>query len=255
MKNPIHLLISALLAAILFWGCDSLGKSDSTVSPQTGTGGSLARFAITGNSLYIVNGTTLGVYDISSPGDPKNAGSRHLGFGIETVYPYRDHLFIGASDGMYIFDNSNPLDPLLLTKYWHMQSCDPVVVQDQYAYVTLRSGTTCRTGISTSSLDVVDISDISSPKMIHTQSMRTPYGLGVSGNHLFVCDGDNGLKMYSISNPAVPELKKSYNDVPAYDVIVRNANALIVTGRNGLYQYSFSDDSENLQLLSRIPVL
>lgn len=243
---------SVILSFVLFLfaGCDSQ-KNDS-LSPQNGTGGSMARFAITGNTLYIVSRQSLEVYDITDGASPVKSSRKDIGIGIETIFPYQNYLFVGGSNGMYIFDNKTPGNPSLLSTYTHIQSCDPVVAQGKYAYVTLRNGTTCRRFASQSSLDVVDISNPALPKMVHSQPMDAPYGLGVSGNKLFVCEGDKGLKMMDISKPDVPVQKHYYTDVPSYDVIALE-NRLIVTGKNGLFQYSYADN-DSLQLLSKIEV-
>lgn len=254
MKKLIPLLFLGLAAVglmLLLNACDN--KADSAPSPQTGTGGSMARFAITDNTLYIVSKQSLEVYDIKEGGNPSKAVTKNLGIGIETIFPYQKNLFIGAVDGMYIFNNTTPANPEFLTKYTHVMSCDPVVVQGRYAYVTLRAGMNCRPGGTFSSLDVVDIGDPAKPQMVHSQRVDSPYGLGVSGNKLFVCEGDNGFLMMDITDPKVPVQKVFFQDVPAYDVIVRD-NLLIVTGKEGLYQYKY-DDSDSLEYLSKIPVL
>lgn len=255
MKKLIPFLFLALAAAglmLLLNSCDK-GFNDSAPGPQTGTGGSMARFAITGNTLYIVSKQSLEVYDINDGGNPSKAVTKNLGVGIETIFPYQKNLFIGAMDGMYIYNNATPDNPVLLSKYTHVLSCDPVVVQGKYAYVTLRAGVNCRPGGSFSSLDVVDISDPKNPLMVNSQRMDSPYGLGVSGNKLFVCEGDRGFRVMDITDPKVPVQKLFFQEVPAYDVIVEN-NQLIVTGKEGLYQYKY-DDSDSIEYLSKIPVL
>lgn len=243
----------ALLVALMFWGCDA-GSRSADVSPgmQTGVGGSMARFAITGNTLYIVTKQSLEVYDITQPDQPSKTTKRDLGVGIETIFPYKNNLFIGANNGMYIFDNSEPNAPRQLSFYSHIQSCDPVVVQGNYAYVTLRNGTTCRQFASLSSLDVVDISNLSSPRLLTSLNMESPYGLGVDGNRLFVGEGSKGLKLFDISDPVKPILKEFRSDIPTYDVIPYRST-LIITGEKGIFQYRY-DDKDQFDLLSKIPV-
>lgn len=255
MKKLIPLLFLglAVIGLILILNACSADSSDSAPSPQTGAGGSMARFAITDNMLYIVSRQSLEVYDIHDGGNPVKAVTQNLGVGIETIFPYQKNLFVGAMDGMYIYNNSNPKAPELLSKYTHVLSCDPVVVQGQYAYVTLRAGVNCRPGGSFSSLDVVDIGDPARPQMVGSQRMESPYGLGVSGNKLFVCEGDKGLRVMDITDPKLPVQKQFFQQIPAYDVIARN-NHLIVTGKQGLYQYKY-DTSDSLEYLSKIPVL
>ncbi len=243
-----------VVTAALFWGCDGgLGySSDLAPGGQNGVGGSMARFAITGNTLYIATRQSLEVYDIGQPAAPNKVTKRDLGVGIETIFPYENNLFIGANNGMYIFDNSDPRAPRQLSFYSHIQSCDPVVVQGDYAYVTLRNGTNCRQFASASSLDVVDISNLSSPRLLNSTAMESPYGLGVDGNRLFVGEGSKGLKEYDISNPALPVLKIFRTDIPTYDVIPYRST-LIVTGEKGIYQYRY-DQQDQFDLLSKIAV-
>ncbi|GHB65193.1 LVIVD repeat-containing protein [Persicitalea jodogahamensis] len=247
-------LVALLVTSGLIWGCSS-GLDSANVSPgsQTGVGGSMARFAITGNTLYIATKQSLEVYDITQPDQPVRTTRRDLGVGIETIFPYKNNLFIGSNNGMYIFDNSDPKAPRQLSFYSHIQSCDPVVVQGNYAYVTLRNGSTCRQQFNTlSSLDVVDISNLSNPRLMTSINMESPYGLGVDGNRLFVGEGSRGLKLFDISDPLKPVLKEFRSDIPTYDVIPYRST-LIITGEKGIFQYRY-DDRDQFDLLSKILV-
>ena len=82
--------------------------------------------------------------------------------------------------------------------------------------------------------------------------MDSPYGLGVDGNRLFVGEGSRGLKLFDISNPALPVMKEFRSDIPTYDVIPYRST-LIVTGEKGIYQYRY-DAKDQFDLLSKIPV-
>jgi hypothetical protein len=253
MHTDMYKALFTLLGILsILVGCAT--DQSSNITPQPGQGGSMARFAITGDALYIVDHQSLIYYDITNPADPTKKGQKSLDMGIETIFPYQDNLFVGASDGMYIFENKNPLSPQLLSRFRHVLACDPVVAQDNYAYVTLRSGTECRNGINSSSLDVVDISDLTSPKLVSSTALSSPYGLGVSGKTLFVCEGDNGLRIFNLEDPSNPVLKTFHKEIPAYDVIVRNSESLIVTGKKGLYQFSFGEAESDFNQLSLIPV-
>jgi len=248
------LLYAAVVTAIwsLVLACSTDKSADILPNSQSGIGGSMARFAIVGNALYCVLPDKLQVYDISAPDNPIAKEYVMLNFGLETIFPYKDNLFIGASDGMYIFDNRQPNSPSLLSRYTHVQSCDPVVVQEKYAYVTLRGGVNCRQFTSLSSLDVVDVSDLKNPRLVHTQPMESPYGLGVDGAQLFVCEGNNGLKVFDISKPEQPILKETLKDVKSFDVIPLS-KTLLVTGDGGFYQYRYQQ-GEKLELLSKISI-
>jgi hypothetical protein len=250
--GTIAIIFAAIICLSAGCGSDSASADIAPSNSQTGTGGSMARFAIVGNALYCVLPNQLQVYDISIPTDPAPKNPVALSMGLETIFPYKNNLFIGANDGMYIFDNSQPETPKLLSRFTHVQSCDPVVVQNNYAYITLRGGSNCRRFATQSSLDVVDISNLANPRLIHTQPLTTPYGLGVDGSQLFVCEGDNGLKIFDITKPELPTLKQTMASVKSFDVISLN-KTLLVTGDGGFYQYDYSDVSK-LELLSKIPI-
>ncbi|MBD2754201.1 LVIVD repeat-containing protein [Spirosoma validum] len=245
MKSTLYVL----LTLVVLMACEK-GSSDS-MSPGAGVGGSTARFTISGNTLYTVSNTALQTYDISASDNPKKGANVSLGFGVETIFPYRNNLFIGTQTGMFIYDIVQPGSPKQVSLYTHIQSCDPVVAQGNYAYVTLRSGTTCR-NTAFNSLDVVDISNLSSPKLLRSYPMKNPHGLGVDGTFLFVGEGDYGLRVMDISDPTSVREIQYFDSVKAYDVIPTQKR-LIVTGPDGIYQYGYADRTQ-LKLLSKIAV-
>lgn len=229
------------------------GINATTTAP--GQGGSMARFTIASHYLYCIDNNAMNLVDISDARSPVIWNKLNIGFNIETIFPYGNKLFIGSRNGMYIYDNSNPSSPVLLSQYSHVTSCDPVVVEGGYAYVTLRSGTPCQ-GF-TNELEVINISNPSQPTLVKQYPMYNPHGLGIDKGILFICDGDAGLKVYDASdiNAIDKHLLKHYGSVQAYDVIpVGSANVLIMIGNDGLYQYDYSN-VENIQLLSEIPVI
>lgn len=221
--------------------------------PGSGKGGSMARFTIVDHYLYTIDHSTLRVFDISNPESPLTGKDLSLGWGIETIFPYKENLFIGAQNGMHIIDNSTPSDPSLLSTYAHITSCDPVVVEDDFAYVTLRSGSECQ-GF-TNQLDVINISDLLNPQLIKSYPMENPHGLGINQNTLFICEGEYGLKIFNTEDKLQinENLLAHFKDLHAYDVIP-NGNTLILIGKDGLYQYDY-EDLENIKLMSFLPVV
>lgn len=216
----------------------------------SGVGGSMARFTIVDDFLYAVDERNLNLFNITIPSDPVFFKEVAIGFDIETIFPYNNVLFMGAQNGMYIYDNSDPANPAQLTVYTHVNSCDPVVVEGNYAYVTLRSGNACQ-GF-TDQLEVIDISNLSSPQLVETYSMHNPHGLGIDNGTLFICDGTDGLKIYDASDiHAIDQnLLHHFSGITAYDVIPFSKRLLMV-GPDGLYQYDYSD-LDNVYLVSMI---
>jgi hypothetical protein len=218
----------------------------------TGKGGSMARFTIAGNHLYTISLSDLQVFDISIAAEPQEGKKINLGWGIETIFPYNDKLFIGSNTGMHIYDNSNPTAPQHLSTYAHVRSCDPVVVEGNLAWVTLRSGNTCD-GF-TNQLEVLDISNARSPKLLKVYPMQNPHGLGIDRSTLFLCEGEFGLKIFDVKDHLKIDenLKAHFKDHDAYDVIPLGSSLLLI-GKDGLYQYDYSD-IDQVKFLSKIPV-
>jgi hypothetical protein len=229
----------------------------SSSSGGTGVAGSMARFSLISNHLYVVDNTTMTVLSLANPLAPSEVNEINLGWGIETIFPYEDKLFIGSNSGMFIYDNSNPANPTFLSAFAHARACDPVVVKDNYAYVTLRDGTTCQ-GFN-NQLDLVDITDLLNPVLEKTYPMDNPHGLAIRNNTLFICEGDSGLKSFDITDPlAIDEnLLDHETNLFAFDAIALPVpgyeNTVMVIGEEGFYQYNY-DDPTNLKLISLIRV-
>jgi hypothetical protein len=236
---------------VMYDGYMELSNAGKTVSGVSGSGvgmgGSMARFAITGNVLYAVGDNTINVFDISDRVKPKKFSGVGAWWGIETMFLADKYMFLGTTTGMVIFDISIPLNPVYVSFYSHVTSCDPVIVDGDIAYVTLRSGTVC--GGTASSLDVVDINPITSPSLLQTYAMVNPYGLGKDGDLLFVCDGTEGLKIYNASDylTITQHLLYNYPSLKAYDVIPFGS-VLMMIGDDGLYQYDYSDPADIHQI-------
>ncbi|MGA1545239.1 MAG: LVIVD repeat-containing protein [Saprospiraceae bacterium] len=224
--------------------------SESANGGGTGEGGSLARFKMVGDYLYIVDWHNINIVKISNLEKPEVLESVFAGFDIETIFNRGQHLFLGSRSGMYIYDISTPEKPDFVSEFQHGTACDPVVVDDQYAYVTLRGGNDC--GATERGLYIIDISDLKKPFEVKSYAMEGPYGLGIKDNLIFICDGEAGLKVYNKANVLDLKLVNHFADIQTYDVIPLNEHLLMV-GDNHLYQYEYLDD--HIQLLSSFSLL
>jgi hypothetical protein len=231
-------------------GGGNIASLNSSAPTGAGTGGSMARFTIVNNHLYTVGMSMLDVFDISNTSDPQRGNSINAGWLIETIYPFKDKLFIGSQQGMFIYNISNPANPQKEGQFTHARSCDPVIADGNYAYVTLRSGTECQ-GF-TNQLDVVKISNIADPVLEKTYPFTNPHGLSKDGNLLFICDGNDGVKVYNASNVSNLQPIKTIGNIMAFDIILMNKVAMVI-GDDGLYQYDYTDIN-NIRLLSKIVI-
>ena len=233
---------------------DMAAPTGVNVLGATGTGGSMARFTIVDPYLYALHKTYIQLVRIDDPVNPSLWSTVDVGWGIETIFPYGNYLFIGSTTGMFIYDNTNPDNPTKLSAFAHVTSCDPVVAQGDYAYVTLRAGSFCGGGVNR--LDILDITDLTDPQMVESYAMQGPFGLGIDGSFLFVCDGVAGLKVYDVSDPMNIDLIAFETNNETYDVILIPPLAIVV-GPDGLDQYDYTDvaTTGELVLLSHLDVV
>lgn len=249
--NPYPIYYNSALDFL--YKSNSMGASSGVSGTGIGVGGSMARFGIKGNALYLVNSNILKIFDISGKTSPVEVNELSTGWNVETMFLQANHMFLGTTTGMSVFDISSPFSPSSLTFFTHARSCDPVIVDDTLAYITLRTGTNC--GGIQNVLDIVNIKDITKPTVVISYFMTNPYGLGKSGDLLFICDGNAGLKVYNAADPKaiLGNLIFTYPNIQAYDVIPVG-KLLVLIGDDGLYQYDYSD-VKNITLLSKILVV
>lgn len=232
-------------------------STTAAASPQSaggsnGQAGSMARFALHENFLYTVGQSDLHLFNISKPSKPVDFATVNVGWNIETIFPYQNKLFIGSTTGMFIYDNSNPAEPKQLSTFQHGRACDPVVVHENIAYVTLRTGTACAG--TQNQLDLVDVSNPSSPQLIKSYQMENPHGLSIDFPALYLCEGEHGLKVFDVADKFAVDKHQlaHFKDMDAYDVISLGQTLLLI-GKDGFYQYDASNPRD-LKLLSKIPV-
>lgn len=217
-----------------------------------GVGGSMARFGIAENTLYAIDNTTLHIFSITDPEEPVFKKDFSAGWGIETLFILDKHMFLGSQNGMRVYDISVPNSPMYVSDFWHATGCDPVVVQGDLAYITLRGGNAC--GNEVNQLIVVSIRNIAEPEELKAYPMEGPYGLGIDDKTLFVCDGEAGLKVFDVTDPLSITDKQLaiFPDIFGYDVIPIDG-VLMLIGDDGLYQYDYSDVTD-IRLLSKIEI-
>jgi hypothetical protein len=234
MKVVIFFCLLAI--GLLFFSCEK--AADTAQASTIGVGGSLAKFTIIGNYIYAVSSHYLYTVDISNPAAPVKAGQTALNFDMETIYPYKNRLFIGSRTGLYVYSIDTASAPRLIGQAKHGRSCDPVVANDTVSYSTLKGNSYC--GPATSGLYVYDVKDLNNPSLKKTLPINEPIGLGMADSALYVCCAGEGLKVFSIKNPYEPvEVKKitgsNFTDVIPYQ------NLLICWVSVGISLYNISN--------------
>lgn len=230
----------------------------SEVSLSSTKGGSASCFALNDasnpTSLYAVSDRDIKVFTVDNPRQIRKVGE-NIGVRdqLESAFVADGNLFVGAQSGMYIFNLNDPQFPDYEGRYNHLRACDPVVVEGEYAYLTIRDGEEC--GRTKNELHVINISDLSNPRQEGIYAMNNPHGLGVDKGRLFVCDGDAGLKVYDARNPRNLREVNTLSELSAtFDVIpVPQKRQLIAVAGNNIIQYRY-DSSGQLRRLSEFSV-
>jgi len=244
MLNNILLLIILILVT----ACgDGSVQSSQSANGSSGIAGSMARFSIKDDVMYAIIRDEIQIFDISESELPKKQNRLKVDFGIETLFLHHQYLFVGSQTGVYIFDTRTSDTLYFISEFPHVRSCDPVIVQGDYAFVTLRSNSRCWG--SKNQLDILNISDVYNPTLVMSYPMEEPYGLAVKQNLLFLCDGMGGLKVFNVENKSEIINTQTFNQINCFDAISYK-DTLIVSADFGLLQFEIKDAS--LELLSNI---
>ena len=130
MLKNIKLICYTVLIAFSFLYCSKDSSGNFAGGAPSGQGGSLARFAIVNDYLYAVDDENLNVFSISNPANPQLLRTIKVGFEIETIFPFKDKLFIGSTSVVHIFSIADPSKPAKLSQAISptvLRRCDPVV--------------------------------------------------------------------------------------------------------------------------------
>jgi hypothetical protein len=217
---------------------------------STGITGSMSRFTIYNDNLYAVINNAMSIFDLTGEQPHKAAENIYLGWNVETIFSYKDNMFMGTPTGLLIYSVKDPLKPEYQSSIQHVYGCDPVVVENDIAYVTVHSGNSC--GQNSNDLIIIDVSDTKNPKQIVSYAMTNPKGLGIDNGKLFLCD--DGLKIYNVSTPKTIMANQlaHYSGMDGFDVIAYN-NILMMIAQDGLYQYDYSNINE-IKQISKISI-
>ncbi|UKN00800.1 hypothetical protein K6119_13785 [Paracrocinitomix mangrovi] len=238
--------VSGFMAKFNVSDCPSCDQTEvqtkmAISSSSVALAGSMSKFAIINDNLYALDYTDLKSFNITNPSSITFGGTKRTWREPETLFASQEFLFVGTTTGMVIYDAAaDPSFPDYVSEIEHVESCDPVVVDGDYAYLTLREGTDC--GGDINELQVIDISNINFPTHKKSVSMTNPHGLGVDNNLLFICDGEDGLKVFDASNPVTTGFMPEYHfpNIKSNDIILNNGLAIMIAD-DGVYQYDYSD--------------
>lgn len=265
MKLAMRFLI--VLASFLCITCAEDLDSENIGPGNTandGINGSYSQIIVYGNWMYGLQDNLLTTLDISDKSDIRIMHQEELAFDIESIFRYEQLLFIGSSSSMYIYEIGSDGIPISqsVTDYFAEEDVneficwsDPIVADDQLAYVTLSTSRVVercgrRTSDQVNEMRIFDISDIGNPLQISAIAMFNPKGLAKHHDFIYVCDDTAGLKVVDVSNPQSPTLVSALSGFTAYDAVVYRG-ILLVVGGDSFIQFDISNPF-NVEELSRI---
>lgn len=237
----------------VYWMEDAMSgdMAAATNGNGIGVGGSYAQFQINDNALYKVDKYKLNVYNITDPVntffDKEIYMNTWFSGEFETLFKQKEYLFIGSTQGMYVVNALDEFNPVFISGFSHATACDPVYVQGNTAYITVRGGNTC--GAIQDQINVLDISDISNPTLVSTYNTNQPMGVGYKNNLLYVCSGTDGLKIFDATNNSGLVLENTFS-MNVTDVIPLDSH-LILVGPNKVIQMAYAPNY-NLTPISEI---
>ena len=226
-----------VLATLVLTACgEGVSGGDGSGGAVQGQRGSTARMALIDDFLYTISGDTLQLFNVADGTNPEPWTVVQLDFGIETLFPFGNLLLVGADAGVFILDNTDRAAPVLIGEFIHATAEDPVVARDNLAYVTLARAPNQRPTDTTDIMDIIDITDPTNPIVVHTISMESPKGLTIDGERLHVCDGEGGIKTFSLANPEQPSLMFTLPNERCTDMLMVN-DILLTVGVDGVSQF------------------
>jgi hypothetical protein len=194
---------------------------------------------VQGRYAYVVDDSNnkLSVFDVGSPSKPSLVSSSSTGLsGPMDVYVQGRYAYIASSSNssLVIYDISNPtsLTEVAATNSG-LAGPQHIYVQGRYAYVDTLGQT----------FNIFDISNPSAPVAVGSTSAgmsAVPSNIYVQGRYAYILEGgNNGLKVYNISNPANPTLIASAatNIVSSRDLYVQGRYAYVTDGAPYLLTY------------------
>lgn len=192
----MHLFAIVVMIILIFSGFAAIGAADEvslTLEGSYDTAGYALNVVVSGNHAYIADG----------------------------------------SNGLLIFDISNPSIPILIGSYDTAGRAYAIALSENYAYIA----------DDTSGLVIIDISNPTTPTLVGSyDTAGSAQSVAISGNYAYVADYNNDLVIIDISDPASPTMAGSYV-MPSHaeGIIISDNYAYVAYHQDGLVIFDISN--------------
>jgi len=259
MKNLAYIILLAIALLLPSCAADSSGElSDPGSAGAEVLSGSYANMLTIGDKLYVLGNGQLKTLSLANPENPEEINAIDISFDIESLFIANGTVFVGSPDGMFIYTLDGEGIPQFRSQTPYeiieeLQPCDPIVANSEFAFATLSTSievnNDCWRAVSLNELRVFDLENLELPVLINTVPMTQPKGVGLDGDHLFVCENTDGLRILDVSDPVNIEELEHFPGFAAYDVIPANG-LLLVVGPKVLHQYDYTNINDVTKLSS-----
>lgn len=216
--------------------------------------GTMNRISVYKNYVYVASFDKLHIFSNSSPtAAMTKIGDQSIAENTETIYASQHKLFLGSESEMTIY--SDGASPRKLGSLTHEVSCDPILPVNNIAYFTLRS--VANDGCNAdgeNTLSVVNITSPSRPRLIESHTLKSPYGISLINNYLFVGEGRNGLTIFDAKKQDDIKHKITIENMEAFDITSNpfDDSIVIITTRRGIQQYRVNWNTLSFTLLNQL---
>ena len=169
--------------------------------------------SVVGTNAYVAaSDSGLQIVDISDPSSPSIIGRHHTPARTKDLFVDGSLAYLADGDSLQIIDVSDPTTPFRVGAAAMPSNCYDVFIVDTFAYVA------CQSGFGFGSLEVVNVSDPSSPQIVASVDniVGDPLDVWVSGDYAYVAAADyspveGGVRVVDVSDPLSPSLVASYD--------------------------------------------
>ena len=181
--------------------------------------GGIMHIEVRGNLAYILNIDGLFIWDVTNSQYPYLIGSAMDSYGLD-LYVAGNYAYIAVgSEGLNIFDITNPSSLVLVGSYDGFSSSRAAVVKDNIAYVArLADG-----------LSMIDISNLEYPVLIgQFETSGYTYDVEIKDSLAFLACWEAGFKIVDVADPASPTLVSGIENFNASKLELSENYAYIV---------------------------
>lgn len=201
-------------------------------------GGSISAVAADGQRVFIAQGHTVAMLDISDPTHPMRLGRSPLLAGrVNALAIQGNYVYAGLNaNALQIIDFSQPAAPRNLGRVLTPGPVQAVAVHGAYAFAALWNP------VNADGLFVLDVSDPGGPRAVNARAVGAyAQGVAVAGSLVYAVADAVGLSIVDASQPTATILLGRYSLPDARAVAVVGALAYVTTANGNLHIIDVSD--------------